>query len=94
MRFLLVITFVFLMPTAHLIAATATQHTTQLTLSKKAINDNPSANLIYQQLFTMQSQLASLNEKLQQQKLLKSDIEQFETALQNLKLNWLVYKLK
>nr|MDC2856417.1 hypothetical protein [Ningiella sp. W23] len=65
--------------------ATTAPNSTPVNSAPIIANTQNSQDLMYQQLFRMQSQLVRLDEKLQQQKLLGNDFKTLEAAQQALK---------
>ena len=82
MRFFLL--FVFLWGLTSAAFATTAPNSTPVNSAPIITNTQNSQDLMYQQLFSMQSQLARLDEKLQQQKLLGNDFKTLEAAQQAL----------
>ena len=72
MRFLLLLVFLWGLPSVAF--ATATPNSTPVNSAPIIANTQNSQDLMYQQLFSMQSQLVRLDEKLQQQKSLGNDL--------------------
>jgi len=83
MRFFL---FVFLWGLNSAAFATTAPNSTPVNSAPVIANTQNSQDLMYQQLFSMQSQLVRLDEKLQQQKLLGNDLKTLEAAQQALKV--------
>ena len=84
MRFLLLLVFLWGLPSVAF--ATATPNSTPVNSAPIIANTQNSQDLMYQQLFSMQSQLVRLDEKLQQQKSLGNDFKTLEAAQQALKV--------
>jgi len=84
MRFFLLIVFLCGLNSAAF--ATTTLSSTPVNSAPIIANTQNSQDLMYQQLFSMQSQLVRLDEKLQQQKSLGNDIKTLEAAQQALKV--------
>ena len=84
MRFLLLLVFLWDLPSVAF--ATTTLSSTPVNSAPIIANTQNSQDLMYQQLFSMQSQLVRLDEKLQQQKSLGNDIKTLEAAQQALKV--------
>ncbi|MCK8128292.1 tetratricopeptide repeat protein [Pseudoalteromonas sp. 2CM39R] len=82
MRFFL---FVFLWGLTSTAFATTSPNSTPVNSAPIIANTQNSQDLMYQQLFSMQSQLVRLDEKLQQQKSLGNDFKTLEAAQQALK---------
>ncbi|KAF7767434.1 hypothetical protein PUND_a3410 [Pseudoalteromonas undina] len=82
MRFFL---FVFLWGLTSAAFATTAPNSTPVNSAPIIANTQNSQDLMYQQLFSMQSQLVRLDEKLQQQKSLGNDFKTLEAAQQALK---------
>ncbi len=82
MRFFL---FVFLWGLTSTAFATTSPNSTPVNSAPIIANTQNSQDLMYQQLFSMQSQLVRLDEKLQQQKSLGNDLKTLEAAQQALK---------
>lgn len=83
MRFFLL--FVFLWGLTSAAFATTAPNSTPVNSAPIIANTQNSQDLMYQQLFSMQSQLVRLDEKLQQQKSLGNDFKTLEAAQQALK---------
>ncbi|MFP3351395.1 tetratricopeptide repeat protein [Pseudoalteromonas sp. SIMBA_153] len=84
MRFFLL--FVFLWGLTSTAFATTSPNSTPVNSAPIIANTQNSQDLMYQQLFSMQSQLVRLDEKLQQQKSLSNDFKTLEAAQQALKV--------
>ena len=84
MRFFLLIVFLCGLNSAAF--ATTAPNSTPVNSAPIIANTQNSQDLMYQQLFSMQSQLVRLDEKLQQQKSLGNDIKTLEAAQQALKV--------
>ena len=84
MRFLLLLVFLWGLPSVAF--ATTAPNSTPVNSAPIIANTQNSQDLMYQQLFSMQSQLVRLDEKLQQQKLLGNDFKTLEAAQQALKV--------
>ena len=84
MRFFLL--FVFLWGLNSAAFATTAPNSTPVNSAPVIANTQNSQDLMYQQLFNMQSQLVRLDEKLQQQKSLSNDFKTLEAAQQALKV--------
>jgi len=81
MRLILLFLFLSTLLNVNTVAATPPANT-----APSLPNTQNSQDLMYQQLFSMQSQLVRLDEKLQQQKLLGNDFNTLEMAQQALKV--------
>ncbi|WP_394193332.1 tetratricopeptide repeat protein [Pseudoalteromonas atlantica] len=84
MRFFLLLVFLWGLPSVAF--ATTAPNSTPVNSAPIIANTQNSQDLMYQQLFSMQSQLVRLDEKLQQQKSLGNDIKTLEAAQQALKV--------
>lgn len=84
MRLLLLLVFIWGLPSVAF--ATTAPNSTPVNSTQVIANTQNSQDLMYQQLFSMQSQLVRLDEKLQQQKLLGNDFKTLEVAQQALKV--------
>ena len=78
--------FVFLWGLTSEAYATTAPNSTPVNSAPVIANTQNSQDLMYQQLFNMQSQLVRLDEKLQQQKSLGNDFKTLEAAQQALKV--------
>ncbi len=84
MRFLLLLVFLWGLPSVAF--ATTAPNSTPVNSAQVIANTQNSQDLMYQQLFSVQSQLVRLDEKLQQQKLLGNDLKTLEAAQQAQKI--------
>ena len=84
MRLLLLLVFLWGLPSVAF--ATTAPNSTPVNFAQVIANTQNSQDLMYQQLFSVQSQLVWLDEKLQQQKLLGNDLKTLEAAQQALKI--------
>tara|TARA_R110001606_G_C15374313_1_gene649838 strand:+ start:480 stop:2444 length:1965 start_codon:yes stop_codon:yes gene_type:complete len=84
MRFLLLLVFLWGLPSAAF--ATKAPNSTPVNSAPIIANTQNNQDLMYQQLFSMQSQLVRLDEKLQQKKSLGNDFKTLEAAQQALKV--------
>ena len=82
----LILLFLFLSTLLNVNIVAATQVTPPVNIAPSLPNTQNNHDLVYQQLFSMHSQLASLDEKLQQQKTLGNDVKALEAAQQELKV--------
>lgn len=80
----LILLFLFLSTLLNVNIVAATQVAPPVNIAPSLLNTQNSHDLVYQQLFSMHSQLASLDEKLQQQKTLGNDVKTLEGAQQAL----------
>ncbi|MEM5546059.1 tetratricopeptide repeat protein [Pseudoalteromonas fuliginea] len=80
----LILLFLFLSTLLSVNIVAATQVTPPVTKAPSLPTTQNNHDLVYQQLFSMHSQLASLDEKLQQQKTLGNDVKALEAAQQAL----------
>ncbi|TMN94233.1 tetratricopeptide repeat protein [Pseudoalteromonas sp. S558] len=80
----LILLFLFLSTLLNVNIVAATQVTPPVNIAPSLPNTQNNHDLVYQQLFSMHSQLASLDEKLQQQKTLGNDVKTLEAAQQAL----------
>ncbi|MCK8122661.1 hypothetical protein MTF67_14875, partial [Pseudoalteromonas sp. 2CM32C] len=81
----LILLFSFLSTLLNINIVAATQVEPPVNIAPSLPNTQNNHDLVYQQLFSMHSQLASLDEKLQQQKSLGNDFKTLEAAQQALK---------
>ena len=84
MRLLLLLVFLWGLPSV--VFATTAPNSTPVNSAPIIANTQNSQDLMYQQLFSMQSQLVRLDEKLQQKKSLGNDFKTLEAAQQALKV--------
>lgn len=82
MRLILLFLFLSTLLNVNIVAATQVAPPVNIALSLPNTQNNH--DLVYQQLFNMHSQLASLDEKIQQQKTLGNDVKTLEAAQQAL----------
>ncbi|WP_166379695.1 tetratricopeptide repeat protein, partial [Pseudoalteromonas sp. Z9A4] len=80
----LILLFLFLSTLLNVNIVAATQVAPPVNIAPSLPNTQRNHDLVYQQLFSMHSQLASLDEKLQQQKTLGNDVKTLEAAQQAL----------
>jgi len=80
----LILLFLFLSTLLNVNIVAATQVTPPVNIAPSLPNTQNNHDFVYQQLFSMHSQLASLDEKLQQQKTLGNDVKTLEAAQQAL----------
>ncbi|ATG79134.1 tetratricopeptide repeat protein [Pseudoalteromonas sp. 1_2015MBL_MicDiv] len=80
----LILLFLFLSTLLNVNIVAATQVTPPVNIAPSLPNTQNNHDFVYQQLFSMHSQLASLDEKLQQQKILGNDVKTLEAAQQAL----------